>query len=175
MELIMVSAPVMHTAHTDLDKLYCSILPGDITACNMLQLSSSCNGFRHLPYMHPSLYPLFNLSIPSIFSFSMWCTLLGCGCLISTPSALHGPWFPSGSTARTRTLVCVFLLVHYVCQNVCMLYGLMSEPLSSDEDDNAPSPWPHISVNSHNDKVFIGHRAETRGVLYSFKYLTTYL
>lgn len=46
-----------------------------------------------------------NLSTASLLS--LWCTLLGCGCLISTPSALHGPSLPGESMAHTCTQMCM--------------------------------------------------------------------
>ena len=50
----------------------------------------------------PTYTPHFVPSLYSILSFSLWCTLQGCSSLISTASALHGPWFPSGSTTHTQ-------------------------------------------------------------------------
>lgn len=91
---------------------------GDIIACNIFWLLSS---FSLLPpplfislhkppqemstvfffFLLDSLHTLLTSSaLP--FLFSLWCTLLGCGCLISTASALHGPWLPSGTAAHTQ-------------------------------------------------------------------------
>lgn len=97
---------VSKTCLTYLGNLHCSVIT------NTSHQLSFFNLF-HPPFivslsLSPSLpassrHPLFNLSPPSILSrsFFLWCTLLGCGCLISTPSALHGPLLPSGSTTRT--------------------------------------------------------------------------
>lgn len=71
-----------------------------------LSLSPSTDHLRRWAVLllpSPAHVPHFSPSLCSVLSSSLWYTRLGCSCLISTASALHGPWLPSGSTKYTHT------------------------------------------------------------------------
>lgn len=98
-----------------------------------------------------SYQPPHSVQPPRPPSFFLSCTRLGCGCLISTPSALHGP-YSQGAPPQTHTythrqqhslefswqgLPCCNLLIGVcccLCMRAClilwMLRSPMSEPLS---------------------------------------------